>query len=324
MHHAVPLLESAFHALAHGQPVALCAVVATSGSAPQKPGALMIVHADGRTAGTIGGGHSEEAARRQAQSLIEGGRSRVQTFSLHGDGEEPVCGGTLDIAMLPLSLEHDEPRLRRAVESLRQRREVHLPLRVQGEAGLVEYHLRIEAVPTLLIAGAGHVGAEVARQAVRLDMHVRVFDDRADLLSPERLAEPIVGVPGPVAEALATETIDPNTYIVIVTRAHKDDQAALNAVIASPARYIGMIGSRRKIKHVFDNLVAWGVQEHLLARVHTPIGLPIHAVTVPEIGISIAAELIKCRREGGTKGPAVTGPFPVSTTAPGVLGEPVG
>ena len=104
--------------------------------------------------------------------------------------------------------------------------------------------------------------------------------------------------------------MDANTYVVVVTRGHAHDQRALHAVIDSPAKYLGMIGSRRKIRVIFDDLEHLGVDRAKLERVHTPIGLTIGAVTVPEIAVSIAAELIQVRRADASR--AVEGPFEVS------------
>lgn len=181
------------------------------------------------------------------------------------------------------------------------------------EAVRETYRLHIEPPARLIIAGAGHVGAELARLAVGLDFEVRVIDDRADLLGRDRLPPPITPVVGDIEQALRGEVIDAGTYVVIVTRGHNHDEQALNAVIRSPAIYLGMIGSRRKIKLIFDDLAELGVERSLLDRVHAPIGLPIGSVTVPEIAVSIAAQLIQVRRRN--RPTWVEGPIPVSAGA---------
>ncbi|NLX20260.1 MAG: XdhC/CoxF family protein, partial [Phycisphaerae bacterium] len=124
---------------------------------------------------------------------------------------------------------------------------------------------------------------------------------------------PIEGLTGDIAEVLRGWPIDANTYVVIVTRGHRHDEQALHAVVDSPARYLGMIGSRRKIQVIFDDLAELGVDRDRLERVHSPIGLAIGAITVPEIAVSIAAELTQVRRERGAK--PVTGPFEISASS---------
>jgi xanthine dehydrogenase accessory factor len=317
MHHAAKLLESALAALNRGCPAALCAVVGATGSTPQVPGALMLVHPDGQTEGTLGGGSIEAEVHRQALGLLERGLARGFTFRLdedHGWGDASACGGQLEVAVMPLATQRHATKLAGVVAALRACRQAMLSIQVETNRGPAEYRLHYEAVPTLLIAGAGHVGREVAAQAVRLDFRVRVFDDRPEVLSLERFPAPIERVVGTIDACLAAEPIDDGTYIVIVTRGHRHDEQALHAVIRSPAKYVGMIGSQRKCKVIFENLIARGIEPELIKRVQAPIGLPIDAVTVPELGISIVAQLIAHRRKGRRKVRAVEGPFPIETS----------
>jgi len=315
MHHVLPLLEAALEELRAGRRVALCAVVTASGSTPQIPGAILILHDDTRIAGTLGGGCVEAEVRRQALHLLRQGQSRVLSFRLdhdYGWDDGLICGGRLNVAVRSLAAERDAAPLAEVCDALRGSAEATLPLRVETDSGSAEYRIAFEAIPKLLIAGAGHVGLEVARQCVRLDFRVRVYDDRADLLSTERFPDPIERVVGPIDKCLAAEAVDANTYIVVVTRGHRHDEQALAAVVRSPAKYIGMIGSKRKCKVIFDDLASRGIEPALIERVHAPIGLPIDAVTVPEIGTSIAAQLVAVRREGCRRVRTVCGPFPVA------------
>ncbi|MGN6625981.1 MAG: XdhC family protein, partial [Tepidisphaeraceae bacterium] len=150
--------------------------------------------------------------------------------------------------------------------------------------------------PPLLIAGAGHVAEALASLASTLGFAVTVFDDRADALTERRFprAKRVVGT---IDLELARHAIGGHTFIVVVTRGHHRDAAALASVIQSPARYIGMIGSKRKVRTILGSLAEQGVDRETLARVHAPIGLEIGAVSVEEIAVSIAAELIAVRRE---------------------------
>jgi xanthine dehydrogenase accessory factor len=285
-------------------------VVNTRGSTPQTAGAMMLLRPDGATQGTIGGGCVEAEVRRRALALLQAGSSALVALDLdhdYGWDDGLICGGRLEVAVVCLSRSaHLEPFREAAARILRQE-PAQVPLRVQHEGKTLEYRLNLEPVPTLLIAGAGHVGAALARLAAGLGLRVVVIDDRAELLGAERLPPPIEPAAGDIAEVLRNWPIDANTYVVVVTRGHRRDEQALHAVIDSPAKYLGMIGSRRKIAIVFDDLEGLGVPRAKLQRVHTPIGLAIGAVSVPEIAVSIAAELIQVRRAAGFK--AVEGPF---------------
>ena len=131
--------------------------------------------------------------------------------------------------------------------------------------------------------------------------------------SPSNSADPIRTTVGDITSTLKAWPIDANTYIILVTRGHKHDEAALGAVLDSPARYIGMIGSRRKVKVIRDDLLRAGADESRLSRVHAPIGLDIHAVTTEEIALSMAAQLVSIRRADHHS--AVEGPIPVKKGA---------
>ncbi len=151
--------------------------------------------------------------------------------------------------------------------------------------------------PELIVVGAGHIALPLVRMAKLLDFEVTVLDDRAAFASRERFPEADTVLVGSVAEVLRQRSIAASTYVVLVTRGHQHDEAALKAVIGSDAAYIGMIGSRRRVKEVFRHLASTGVEEPRIARVHAPIGLDIGAETPAEIAVAIAAELVQVRRE---------------------------
>lgn len=153
--------------------------------------------------------------------------------------------------------------------------------------------------PELVIVGAGHIALPLAQLGKLLDFEVTVLDDRSAFASRERFPEAETVLVGPVEAVLAARPIGPSTYLVLVTRGHQHDEAALRTVIASPAAYIGMIGSRRRVKEVFRHLESAGVPAHLISRVHAPIGLRIGAETPSEIAVAIAAELVQVRRSIG-------------------------
>ena len=156
---------------------------------------------------------------------------------------------------------------------------------------------------TLLIVGGGHVGKAVAELAATVDFEVMVLDDRELYVSASRFPgarERFLGDIGSTLAGLKKSKINRSTYCLIVTRGHGHDEEALYHLADSAAGYVGMIGSKRKIKLIFEDLVAKGVAPSLLERVHAPLGFEIGSQTVPEIAISIVAELIACRNLGST------------------------
>jgi xanthine dehydrogenase accessory factor len=152
----------------------------------------------------------------------------------------------------------------------------------------------------LVIVGAGHVGQAVAELAARADFDVWVIDDRSQYAHPERFPTAGEILVGPIEQVLSRLAVTPQTYALIVTRGHGHDQEALFHLAATRASYVGLIGSRRKIKLIFENLRDAGISEADLARVAAPVGLDIGSQTVFEIAVSIVAELI-ARRNLGTR-----------------------
>lgn len=150
----------------------------------------------------------------------------------------------------------------------------------------------------LLIVGGGHVGQAVGNLAADLDFDVWVVDDRADIVSPQRFPRARRRIHGDIGETLKTLEITRDTYCLIVTRGHNHDEEALFHLADRGARYVGMIGSKRKIKLIFDDLESEGIPRSVLSQVHAPVGLEIGSQTVMEIAVSILAELIAHRNLG--------------------------
>jgi xanthine dehydrogenase accessory factor len=155
----------------------------------------------------------------------------------------------------------------------------------------------------LVIVGAGHVGQGVASLAAQADFDVWVVDDRQHYANAERFPSAERIIVGAIDEVLPALEITPQTYALIVTRGHGHDQEALYHLAPTRAPYVGLIGSRRKIRLIFDGLRDQGISETDLARVTAPVGFDIGSQTIPEIAISIVAELI-ARRNLGVDGRA--------------------
>ena len=241
-----------------GRRGAVATIVYVRGSIPSFKTAKMLVRDDGSIVGTIGGGCVEADVWQAAREVMESEKPRTLKFDLNQD-----------------------PRYDTGL--------------VCG--GTLEVFVEPVLPPALLcIFGAGHVALNVCRTAANAGFDVTVVDDRSSYASKERF---------PAAHEVhaldfdeAMKKFDPNesSYIVIVTRGHRDDMRILRWAVQTRARYVGMIGSKRKVIEIFKALHGEGIPAHLFERVHAPIGLDIGAVTPEEIGVAITAELIALRR----------------------------
>jgi xanthine dehydrogenase accessory factor len=312
------LLKLAVDRQQRGRRLAACLVVGARGSTPQSAGALMLVDDAAGTHGTIGGGCVEAEVRQRALPIATRGGSGLMSFKLdhdYGWDDGLICGGTLDLAVAPLP---ESEQLVRIVDDVAARRATSLDLRVDTDDGPTVYRLHLPPRQRLYIAGAGHVGQAVARLALGLDFEVTVFDDRADLMERYLPAGATRRV-GDIAKELAAAPVDGHTFCLVVTRGHRHDEQALAAVVGRGAAYVGMIGSRRKVKLTFDDLQARGVSAADLECVRAPVGLAIGAVTVEEIAISIVAQLVEERRDLRVK--TVEGPLPVDASGAAAAGS---
>ncbi|PRR69692.1 XdhC family protein [Neomoorella humiferrea] len=167
-----------------------------------------------------------------------------------------------------------------------------------GEGAVTLFLEPVLPEPEVVVLGGGHVGQQVAFLAKFAGFRVSVIDDRPDFASRELFPSADRIICNNFTAALQEIPITPSTYIVIVTRGHRYDYECLREVIASPAAYIGMIGSRRRVQGVKERLREEGVALDLLERLHAPIGLAIGAETPAEIAISIMAEIIRVYRLG--------------------------
>jgi xanthine dehydrogenase accessory factor len=241
-------------ALQHGDEVALVTIVSSTGSTPQRVGAKMLVYADGRTVGTIGGGCYENEAFGKAREAIASRKPYKLKFDLNDDFAQEnglVCGGQMEVFVEP-----------------------------------------VEPSPELYIFGAGHVGYFTAKLAYEVGFHVHVVDDREKFANVERFGEGIDVEVENIPVWLDAHRLPQTAYAVIVTRGHTHDLDAMRALSASPLRYLGLIGSRAKVKRIFDALLEEGRTPDSLDGIHAPIGLDIGATTPQEIAVSIVAELI--------------------------------
>ena len=246
-------------ALSRGEEAALVTIVSSNGSTPQRVGAKMLVFADGRIVGTVGGGCYEHDAIGKARQVLATRKATTVKYDLNDDFAEEtglVCGGQMEVFIEP-----------------------------------------IEASPSVYIFGAGHVGYYLAKMAHEAGFAVHVIDDRAAFANTERFPFAASVVVDDIPAWLAQAPLPSTAYAVIVTRGHRNDLDALRALAPRDLRYIGLIGSRAKVSRLYEQLLSeTNVDPALLERIHAPIGLDIGAVTPQEIAVSITAELIAVRR----------------------------
>ena len=255
--------EAILAAVRGNEPACVLTVIEARGSTPRGVGTKMLLRADGSTVGTVGGGALEAAALADAKKALADGESRIGQYSLLGQTRQ-------DLGICG------------------------------GEASVFIEVLQTK--PTLLVAGAGHVGQPLAEFAHLLGFRTIVADDRAEFANAARFPNADELVVAPLDELAKKVTITPRTFVVIVTRGHEHDETVLRQVVSSPAAYIGMIGSRRKVRTVFDRLLADGIPAEDLARVYAPVGLRTGGQTPAEIAVSILAEIVLVQY-GGTGEP---------------------
>lgn len=284
----------------------LATIVAESGSTPRGIGAQMLVNAGGIVIGTIGGGAVEKETAERAKRLLREKKDIVHEYKLHRNAEEDigmVCGG--DVTVLMQFIAADDTAWKAAAETVLRRIEHREPgwlLLSGGAAPTLEetaaaipdgvFALPLPIGERAIIFGAGHCGLALAPLLHTVGFRVTVMDDRAELVTKERypLAEKcIVGDFTRLEDYL---TITDEDYLVIMTNGHIHDFEVQEQVLRGKFAYVGVIGSRSKTATVNGKLREAGVPEDAIAKIHTPIGTAIKAVTPEEIAVSIAGEMI--------------------------------
>jgi xanthine dehydrogenase accessory factor len=235
--------------------VALVTVTNKAGSGPRGQGSMMLVDRNGNLLhGTIGGGGVEERAKKDAALSIKNNESKAYHYEL--------------------TLKDTESSLHMAC------------------GGVVDVFIKVfKNVDQLIIVGGGHIGLELCNFANALGFHTVVVDNRPDYANQERFPEANQIFSGDMVDHLKNMPIGQDTSIVIITHGHVHDLDALRAVVHSDARYVGVIGSKNKIKFCFTELMKEGISKDLLTSVHAPIGLDIGGETPAEIALAILAEI---------------------------------
>jgi len=248
-----------------GDPSVLVTVIDVSGSAPQKVGAKMLVSKEGRRLwGTIGGGTIENLALQQAKIQIREQKPLLKQYELKEEGKDStgmLCGGNMSI-----------------------------------------FYDVLGTITKVYILGAGHISQKLALLLTMLGFWTVIIDDREEYLHESfKSIEGAELLSGPLPHYLDTIKFEPESYVVIVTYSHELDENVLKYLLTEKSqnilqlKYLGMIGSKRKVKEIFSRLQSQGVSKSQLDGIHAPIGVPIGSQTPEEIAVSIAAEIIKVR-----------------------------
>ena len=241
-----------------GQKCALATIVSARGSIPSYESAKLLVREDGSMAGTVGGGCVEAQVLVAAREVMETGRPKMLSFELSGDGA--------------------------------------------AESGLIcggELEVFVEPVlpqPVAVIFGAGHISKSLSKVAALAGFSTVIVDDRASFANRDRFPEADEVHAAEYEEVWPKLSINGSSYLIIVTRGHRDDLRVLRLAVQSPAAYLAMIGSRKKVIEVARELEKEGVPQAALERLHAPMGLDIGAITPEEIAVSVVAEMIAVRR----------------------------
>jgi xanthine dehydrogenase accessory factor len=250
--------EELVHLRRSGQKAALATIVEVEGSIPSFRSAKLLVREDGSMVGTIGGGCTEAEVWNAAREVIETEKPRMLSFNLSQDAAYDT--GLICGGQLDVYVEPVMP------------------------------------IPSAYIFGAGHISKSLSKVATIAGFRTIVVDNRDTYANRERFPEAAEVHAEEYEEVFSKLPINESSYIIIVTRGHKDDMEVLRWAISTPARYVGMIGSQRKLIEVAKQLQKEGVPIEKLQGVHSPMGLDIGAITPEEIAVAVVAELIHWRR----------------------------
>lgn len=328
--------------LAEGNNAMLAMVVASKGSSPGVPGALMLVTQKGRQQGTIGGGALEFQAEQMAMDALKERQGRSHEFVLHPGSAADigmVCGGDVTVqfyyfpagsasasfaTMVATAYDKDENTwlltdlgenggialctAKEAPHPLILEKAPRLPLPATLPEGLfrpLAVEQEVDGRPLFcqpltragrcVVFGGGHVSQALMPVLAGLDFKTVLFEDRPEFARPELFPPQTHTILGDYSNISASLPLSPSDWIIVVTRGHSADFEVLRQVLKNTYTYVGVIGSRAKTISVNARLREAGITDEVLATVHTPIGLPIGAVTPAEIAISIAGELIQLR-----------------------------
>ncbi len=242
----------------HGR-VAVATVIHAQGSVPRMAGAKMLVFPDRSFLYSVGGGIFEATVVGDALGVLQSGQPLTKKYSFNEDGQFAI--GAVCGGMAEVMIE------------------------------------MVQAAPKLIVIGGGHVGKCVVRMALMLGYDITLIDDRPEFATWPDDSDSVRTIHTP-PDYSAIPDPDESTFVCLISKGYASDEAALRRLIRKPARYIGMIGSRKKIQRIYENMKKDGFDEKLFARIHAPIGLDIQADSPEEIAVAIMAEIIRVKNAG--------------------------
>ena len=252
------VFEELVHLRRSGQKAALATIVEVEGSIPSFQSAKLLIREDGSMVGTIGGGCTEAEVWNAAREVIETEKPRHLRFNLGQDAA--YDNGLICGGQLNVYVEPILP------------------------------------IPSALIFGAGHISKSLSKVSTQAGFRTIIVDNRDTYANRERFPEAAEIYAEEYEEVFPKLAVNQSSYLIIVTRGHRDDMRVLRWAVFSPARYIGMIGSKRKTIEVVKQLQREGIGLERLERIHAPMGFDIGAVTPEEIAVAVVAEMISRRR----------------------------
>jgi xanthine dehydrogenase accessory factor len=328
------IYDSVARYLDEGKKGMVATVVYKAGAAPREEGAKMFVGEDKKSFGTIGGGKLEGEVIDEALKSMDTTVARLIHIRMDAKAvadEGMLCGGNVDVLLEPVLERHKEVYEgiqeceKRGIRAVLATKFKKIPIQKslinrdgvvwgddigkdeiaelrdfwnENRVRFVNDETVIEpllALSNLYIFGAGHVSQFLSKVAKMVDFNVTIVDDRAEFANRERFPEADNVFAEDFNEVFNHLDFSGNPYLVIVTRGHSHDALVLEKSIRQSTRYIGMIGSKRKVRMVLDYLREKGIKKEILELVHAPIGIDINSETPQEIAISIVAELIQIR-----------------------------
>jgi xanthine dehydrogenase accessory factor len=314
----VEVIRTALDWLDRGHRVVLGTVVRTWGSAPRPPGSLMIIRDDGQVAGSLSGGCIEDdLIGRVARGELASRLPQLTTYGATADEAQRFglpCGGTVQIALEPLTLASQLRELLVAIESHRRvTRRLEMAtgvvtladdpngdaVRFDGSVLTTVHGPRLR----LLIIGAGQLSRYLASMAVMLDYRVTVCDPREEYHEGWAAIEGVTLSRAMPDDLVLAMNLDAHSAVVALTHDPKLDDLALMEALRTPAFYVGALGSRRNNDVRRERLLQFDVTREEVSRLHGPVGLNLGALTPPEIAMSIVAEMTAVRRGLDLAGP---------------------
>ena len=304
------IFEKLKEELNRGRAAMLVTITEHHGSSPRGAGAQMLVGAEGRLAGTVGGGTVEYAAQRRAAELLRERRSERRRFEL-GGGEgslDMICGGGVTLWLQYVDATEEWKSF---AQMVLDRLEAKMPgrrvLRLDGKAAREEsgepgcrlegdrFSLPLPIGERAIIFGGGHCALALAPILQSVGFRVTVFDERAEFVTRERFPSAENLLSGSYQRLADYVDFSGEDYVVVMTNGHRHDLAVEEQVLRGLFAYLGVMGSKKKTAAINEELLRRGLTEEDLKRVHAPIGLPIKSATPEEIAVSIAGEMILAR-----------------------------